>query len=175
MTTVERVLPITMPPAEMPAPGPRSNESVDTEFSGTGTDVGWIDAGEWLEYTIRVPVAGTYYFSLLTASANENSRGPAKIIVNGTTKITAMYPSMSGSWTIFYQIPYQSITLATTDTLLRIEMGSGGFNLGNISILEHIPTSVTDRPADNLDVYPVPVKDILHIQLPGRRPPCNCL
>jgi beta-glucanase (GH16 family) len=148
-------------------PGPRSNESVDTEFSGTGTDVGWIDAGEWLEYTIRVPVAGTYYFSLLTSSANENSRGPAKIIVNGTTKITAMYPSMSGSWTVFYQIPYQSITLAATDTLLRVEMGSGGFNLANISILEHIPTSVTERPAENLTVYPVPVKDILNINCPA--------
>ncbi len=147
-------------------PGPRSNESVDTEFSGSGTNVGWIDAGEWLEYTIKVPVAGTYYFSMLTSSANENSRGPAKIIVNNETKIIALYPSMTGSWSVFYPIPYKSITLAATDTLLRIEMGSGGFNVGNISILDHIPTAVTDRPADNLVVYPVPVKDFLHIICP---------
>jgi hypothetical protein len=147
-------------------PGPRANESVDTEFSGTGANVGWIDAGEWLEYTIRVPAAGTYYFSMLTSSANENSRGPAKILVNNTTKIIAVYPSMSGSWTVFYPIAFKEITLAETDTLLRIEMGSGGFNLGNISILEHIPTSVTGIPADNLVVYPVPVKDILHINCP---------
>lgn len=146
--------------------GPRADESVDTEFSGSGTDVGWIDAGEWLEYTIRVPVAGTYYLSLRTASANETSRGPARIIVNNVTKIIALYPSMSGSWTTFYSIPFQPVTLATTDTLLRIEMGSGGFNLGDISILEHIPTSLTDRPADNLVVYPVPVKDVLHINCP---------
>jgi beta-glucanase (GH16 family) len=147
--------------------GPRANESVDTEVTGSGVDVGWIDAGEWLEYTIKVPVAGTYYFSMLTASANETPRGPAKIIVNGTTKIIAIYPSMSGSWSVFYSTPFQAITLATTDTLLRVEMGPGGFNMGNISILDHIPTAITDRPADNLAAYPVPVKDILHIICPG--------
>jgi len=147
-------------------PGPRANESVDTEFSGTGTNVGWIDAGEWLEYTISVPVAGTYYFSILTASINESNRGPAKILVNNTTKIIAIYPAMTGGWAIFYPVPFQPISLATTDTLLRIEMGSGGFNLGNISILDQIPTSVIDRPAESLVVYPVPVKDVLHIICP---------
>jgi hypothetical protein len=148
-------------------PGPRSNESVDTEFSGTGTNVGWIDAGEWLEYTIRVPAAGTYYLSLLTSSANENSRGPAKILVNGTTKIIAMYPSLSGSWTVYYPIPYKEITLAVTDTLLRVEMGYGGFNIASISLLEHIPTGVTDSQADDLVVFPVPVTDMLHISCPA--------
>jgi hypothetical protein len=147
-------------------PGPRANESVDTEYSGSGTDVGWVDAGEWLEYTIKVPEAGTYYFSILTASANEASRGPAKILVNGETKIIAVYPSLTGSWTVFYSTPFQPVTLATTDTLLRIEMGSGGFNLGNISILDHIPTAITDIPADGLVVYPVPVKDVLYINCP---------
>ena len=155
-----------MRPPETPVTGPRANESVDTEFSGTGANVGWIDAGEWLEYTIKVSVAGTYYFSMLTSSANENSRGPAKIIVNNAAKIVALYPSMTGSWSVFYPIPFKPITLATTDTLLRIEMGSGGFNMGNISILDHIPTAVTDRPADNLLVYPVPVNDVLHINCP---------
>jgi beta-glucanase (GH16 family) len=146
--------------------GPRANESVDTEVTGSGVDVGWIDAGEWLEYTIKVPVAGTYYFSMLTASANQTTPGPAKIIVNGTTKIVSILPSMSGSWSVFYPTSFQAITLATTDTLLRIETGTGGFNIGNISILDHIPTPLIDRPADNLSVYPVPVKDILHITCP---------
>ena len=146
--------------------GPRAKESVDTEFSPTGTNVGWITAGEWLEYTIKVPVAGTYYFSMLTSSANENTRGPAKVIVNNITKINAIYPSLSGSWSIFYPTPFKPITLATTDTLLRIEMGAGEFNMGNISILVHVPTTVTERPADNLVVYPVPVKDVLYISCP---------
>jgi beta-glucanase (GH16 family) len=146
--------------------GPRSNESVDTEVTGYGVDVGWIDAGEWLEYSIKVPVAGTYYFSMLTASANETSRGPAKILVNKVSKINAIYPSLSGSWSVFSPTLFQPITLAATDTLLRIEMGYGGFNIGNIKILDHIPTSVPDRPADNLDAYPVPVRDVLHINCP---------
>jgi beta-glucanase (GH16 family) len=146
--------------------GPRQNESVDTEISGSGVDVGWIDAGEWLDYTIKVPVAGTYYFSMLTASLNDVSRGPAKIIVNNNLKLT-LYPPNTGSWSVFYPTPYQPITLATTDTLLRIEMGTGGFNLGMISILSHIPTSVYDQPASNLKVYPVPVTNMLHINCPA--------
>jgi hypothetical protein len=102
---------------------------------------------------------------LLTASANETSRGPVSIIVNNTTKIS-LNPSFTGSWTTFDPIPFKPLTLETTDTLLRIEMGTGGFNLANISIFEQIPTSLTDRPADNLVVYPVPVSDVLHINCP---------
>jgi beta-glucanase (GH16 family) len=147
-------------------PGPRSDESVDTEGSGSGTDVGWIDSGEWLEYTIRVPQDGTYYLSLLTASSHSGDRGPVKILVNDAVKINAINPPLTGSWSVFNSGSFQPVTLATTDTLLRIETGSGGFNLGNISILDHIPTSVTDRPAENLVVYPVPVKDVLYIDCP---------
>jgi hypothetical protein len=36
-------------------PGPREDEGVDTEYADNGgPNVGWIIAGEWIEYTISV-------------------------------------------------------------------------------------------------------------------------
>ena len=42
---------------------------VDIEQSSEGAyDVGWIAAGEWLNYTVNVATAGTYSFSVRVAS-----------------------------------------------------------------------------------------------------------
>jgi hypothetical protein len=37
----------------------------DVEFVGAQNDIGFVQAGEWVEYTITVPAAGTYDFSVL--------------------------------------------------------------------------------------------------------------
>ncbi len=39
-------------------PGPRQDERVDTEYGDGLQNVGWITAGEWIEYTIRVDTTG---------------------------------------------------------------------------------------------------------------------
>ena len=58
----------------------------DVEVTGLG-DIGWIDPGEWLEYTIVVPEAGLYDLDLLlatnggpgrTATATFAAAGPAR-------------------------------------------------------------------------------------------------
>jgi beta-glucanase (GH16 family) len=145
--------------------GPRSNESVDTEYSGSGTDVGWVDSGEWLEYSIKVPVAGTYHFSWYTASANAQGGGPAKIMVNDVNKFF-LYPPSTGSWSVFLASTFKDLPLATTDTLLRIETGSGGFNIGDIRILAELPTGMNDHTGKELTVYPVPARGDVHVICP---------
>jgi hypothetical protein len=146
--------------------GPRSNESVDTEVLGSVVDVGWIDAGEWLEYSIQVQQAGTYYFSALTASQNQGARGPLKILVNGVTKLNAVNVFNTTSWSSFVSTNPVTLTLAPTDTLLRIEMGAGGFNLGKIRLEDHLPTGIEEKQRDDLLVYPVPVASRLYIHYP---------
>jgi beta-glucanase (GH16 family) len=143
--------------------GPRSDESVDTEVYGAAVDVGWIDSGEWLEYGIRVQQAGTYYFSALTASQNQTTRGPLKILVNGVTKLNAVTPIYTGSWSSFALTSPVTMTLSPSDTLLRIEMGVGGFNMGRIYLEDHVPTGLHVKEQDDLVMYPVPATDRIFI------------
>ena len=147
--------------------GPRSDESVDTETFGNAVNVGWIDNGEWLEYSIQVAHTGTYYFSALTASPNQSSTGPMKIIVNGVTKVNALGVSYTGSWSDFVWTLAAPLSLAETDTLLRIEMGAGGFNLGKIRLEDHLPTDIPEKQIDDLLVYPVPADRQLFISHRG--------
>ena len=49
----------------------RTEEDVDAgTVPGEGTTVGWIDAGEWLEYSIDVSQSGYYDLSFRYASGN---------------------------------------------------------------------------------------------------------
>lgn len=147
-------------------PGPRSDESVDTEILGSAVDVGWIDGGEWLEYSIQVQQAGTYYFSALTASQNLTNRGPMKVLVNGVTKLNTVPIYHTTSWSIFFSTDPLTLTLAPTDTLLRIETGAGGFNLGMIRLEDHLPTEIKEKQTSELLLYPVPVSNRLYIKNP---------
>src|SRR3984893_14821807 len=49
--------------------GQARSTDVDIETSSEGGyDVGWIEAGEWVDYTVTVPIAGTYIVQLRVAS-----------------------------------------------------------------------------------------------------------
>lgn len=47
--------------------------------------VGWITAGEWLEYTVNVQNPGTYSVALRYASGNANGGGPMHFELDGET------------------------------------------------------------------------------------------
>ena len=48
------------------------NDDVDIEYGtgGNGNNVGWIDAGEWLQYTVNVATSATYQVRYRVASQN---------------------------------------------------------------------------------------------------------
>ena len=54
----------------------RTNEDVDAGTVPNEETVGWIDAGEWLEYSIAVEQGGIYSLSLRYASGNNAGGGP---------------------------------------------------------------------------------------------------
>ncbi len=55
----------------------RLDEYVDTAtVTNEGMTVGWLTAGEWLEYTVHVQNPGTYSVEIRYASGNANGGGP---------------------------------------------------------------------------------------------------
>ena len=74
--------------------GAYRSTGVDLEASadaGGGYNVGWAQAGEWLEYTFSVPTAGSYALDLRVASSGAG--GSLHVEFAGVNKTGGAVPS----------------------------------------------------------------------------------
>ncbi len=125
----------------------RTNESVDVAtHASEGATVGWINAGEWLEYTVDVATAGMYSFAFRYASGNASGGGPFRLMLNGeeiSSDITV--PSTSSTvWTIWATKTVTNIPLTAGKQVFRIMFSNGEFNLGKMTFTRtgNLPYSV---------------------------------
>jgi subtilisin family serine protease len=96
-----------------------------------GTTVGWIEAGEWLHYTVNVAAAGQYNVALRVASPSGGGSLRVAFDANGVlAKITM--PATGGwqNWTTV-TIP---VTLNAGVQPLRLLFDTNGFNVSAIDI-----------------------------------------
>lgn len=114
----------------------RTNEAVDAGTTTTeGVTVGWIDAGEWLEYTVNVQQAGTYDVTLKYTSGNTSGGGPFWFERADGTKIS---PDITvafndTNWSTYVNKVVSNVTLGAGQQVIRVKVGNGGFNLGRMT------------------------------------------
>ena len=104
----------------------RSN-NVDIQAAsdtGGGYLVGWVAAGEWLNYTVNVAVAGTYAIDVRVASNGVG--GTFHIEVNGVNKTGAISVPSTGSWQTWQTITKTGVTLSAGQQVIRVVMDSIG-------------------------------------------------
>jgi beta-glucanase (GH16 family) len=143
--------------------GPREEEGVDTEYGDNGiANVGWISSGEWIEYTIHVSQDELYDAGLRIAS-NNSARGPLRMLVNDEERVADIELPFTGSWSLFTTVIVHDIQFYTTDTIIRFEAGTGGFNLGNITIDSELPDAMKEIRHGSVSVYPNPVSGKVNI------------
>src|ERR1035437_8372177 len=79
----------------------RTGETVGIEATsdtGGGYDVGWNAAGDWLEYTLKITVAGTYNLRLRVAGT---SAGSVRALAYGNNRNqTTNGVDLTGQWTL---------------------------------------------------------------------------
>ncbi|MGF1540380.1 MAG: carbohydrate-binding protein [Pleurocapsa sp.] len=128
----------------------RYNEGVDIEITtdeGGGYNVGWLEDGEWLEYTTKV-TEGTYNIKARVASESwEPGSFDLKLgdELLGTFEITG-----TGGWQNWQTLTLENVNLTRTEEqILRIEIKDGG--AFNINWLEF--ESVNNSP--ELDAPPL--------------------
>ncbi|MGM0496876.1 MAG: T9SS type A sorting domain-containing protein [Bacteroidota bacterium] len=143
--------------------GPRQDNGVDTEYSEPNGNVGWIEAGEWLEYSIEVQDTSFVETSFRTASSGGG--GPLSVLINGKEKITDVMINDTEGWGNFTTQNIGSFLITPEDTLLRIEAEGGGFNLGRMQFKEGEATDLekVSETAD-LRIYPNPVENRIVIE-----------
>lgn len=114
----------------------RTDENVDIqEASEGGYNIGWIEAGEYLTYTVYVPEDGNYDISIKYAATSAN--GKIKVSFDGIDETGEVSLPNTGNWQVYEDIALaQGVSLMKGVKSMRVDMISSGFNLNSITISE---------------------------------------
>ena len=112
-----------------------------TSDSGGGYDLGWVFAGEWLNYTVNVAAAGTYDLEFRVASAGAG--GTFHLEVNGVNKTGPLTVPNTGGWQTWTTIRKTAVSLSAGQQVWRLVMDTNGAStaVGNFNYLRAIASS----------------------------------
>jgi hypothetical protein len=121
----------------------RKSEGVDVDDISGGRQVSMTKAGEWLEYTVNVPTAGT--FNINTRLAAQGTGAQFHIEVDGVNKSGALNVPNTGKWTTFTNVTKTGVALSAGNHVLRLKFdrnGSTGY-VANVDYLQFTTTGLT--------------------------------
>lgn len=103
----------------------RTDEDVDIENCtdvGTGYNIGYATAGEWVEYTVNVASTGKYNLTL-RAACNGTGR-TVSITSNGTAIASNIAIPNTGGWQTWADVAVNDIQLTAGTQILRVTIGA---------------------------------------------------
>ncbi|WP_051477532.1 Ig-like domain-containing protein [Aquimarina pacifica] len=144
-------------------------QTENTTDIGGGLNVGWIDAGDWMEYVVDIPAAGTYAVNFRVASIPGSAA--VQFQVNGDVLATANI-APTGGWQNWITLT-QNVTLEAGIQTVRLYSPADNWNLNWFEIestTEAVASarSIVDTPEKTapVKVFPVPAKDVLNLSIP---------
>lgn len=123
------------------------SDNVDIEAStdtGGGYNVGWIQAGEWLEYTVNVQTAGVYSLQVRVAATSAGKT--FHIELNGANISGTITVPNTGDWQAWQTVTVNTTSLTTGQKVMRIVMDSGDFNINKVTF------SNSSNPAPSVNI-----------------------
>ncbi len=109
------------------------NDGVDIEqcsdFGSNGYDVGWINNGEWLTYTIDVQQSGIYRLDFNVAS--QSTGGSIFVLIDGVGNGFVNVPN-TGGWQNWQFASMENVNLTAGKHKMMLRFYTGSFNLANI-------------------------------------------
>ena len=112
----------------------RTDDEVDAASSPSqGTAIGWIAAGEWVEYSINA-TPGKYDIDLNIASkpseGGKSGNISLEIDCNAVGNITST--PLTGDWDTYQAVSLKDINITGGRHIIRVTFNSGVFNLGRL-------------------------------------------
>ncbi|HEV8605733.1 MAG TPA: carbohydrate-binding protein [Tepidisphaeraceae bacterium] len=111
--------------------------------TASAINAGWTHAGEWLEYTVNIPTAGTYDLSARVASPGVG--GTFHVEIDRVNKSGAMSVPATGGFNTWTTITKKGISLPAGQHVLRIGLDTEGLNsiIGNLNWIKFTAASST--------------------------------
>jgi chitinase len=133
-----------------------------TSDTGGGYDVGWLNTGEWLEYTVN-PMDRSAIYSISVRVAAASSGGQLRVQLNGIVLGTITITNTGGyqNWQTFV-LPNVPIKGGIGSQALRLEVLNGGFNINWIQ-LDRVQICGTNNIALN---QPISASSVENSSLP---------
>lgn len=136
--------------------GKYRNTWVDIEActdAGGGFNVGYMDKGEWLNYTINIQETGTYQFTARVASMAGG--GSIKVQLDGADLIPNTDVPSTGDWQTWQDASLGTVNLvARTGAKLKLLVTNSGFNLNNFSLTKVVNGLEDDQARTGVKLYP---------------------
>ncbi|GAA3509842.1 hypothetical protein GCM10022393_23460 [Aquimarina addita] len=140
--------------------GIQTETTIDTNG---GLNVGYVDATDWMEYTVNIPTDGTYTVDYRVASIPGD--GAIQFQVDGNILATTNIPETNG-WQNWDTIS-TTVTLSAGSQTIRLYAPEGGWNLNWLDIYStSAKTSESINEKEIVSIYPVPVTNQLNISIP---------
>jgi hypothetical protein len=130
----------------------RAPDSVDMSTGGTGVTIGWIQTGEWLEFSVLVESAGLY--SIDIGFASPNSTGSLSLLLDGAAIAPAVVFPSTGAWSTWQEITLNGVYLPAGLSTLTAHVENSGFNLDYVDFTRTAPASYASWQAAHLAGHP---------------------
>ena len=139
------------------------NDGVDigTSYSGNQKDyfVGWIEDGEWMNYTINPSIPGNYKVMAEIASFANGTK--LSLEVNDSTLLGPINLPNTNGWSSGWRVVNIGNLTISDKTVLKVRADIGGFNLKSLIFSD---LDVSNVPMTlNLNCYPNPTNSIITI------------
>lgn len=122
-------------------------QTESTADTGGGLNVGWIDAGDWLNYQVTLPVAGHYEVRYRVAS-NDADGGVLNLEANsGQTFYGSVTVPNTGGWQNWQTLSH-NVTLAAGEQTFGLGVPNGGLNINWIEFVPQDCGDPVDPPID---------------------------
>lgn len=145
----------------------RNPDDVDLSPSGDidGTpNVGWIDQGEWLKYTVDIAESGKFFIDFRIASAL--TFGALDLTINNKSILGGQInvPN-TGGWTTWQSLRSDTINLTAGEYELIFEAKGGAFNINYMQFYNADAVGIDNEYSLNTVMYPNPFNDQLTIEV----------
>jgi hypothetical protein len=143
------------------------NDDVDVEpcaDEGGGYDIGYIDNGEYLIYTVSVQDTGYYTFTFRVANNSKTANGRLLMSVNGQIIVPGTAITYTGGYQSWVDVIVPSVYLYEGVQKFRLSLGTGGFNINYIKVDNGYAVGISIQElASSMSLFPNPTNETLYL------------
>jgi len=112
----------------------RTGEGVDisSNSTGSGYSIGYIESGEWVEYTVDVEQTGDYTLDALVAS--DSGGGAFHLEVNGQNVSGNVSFGATGGWDSWETVSASGVSLDAGQQVIRVSMDESWWDLNYLDL-----------------------------------------
>jgi len=120
------------------------NDGVDIEpcidpINSNGFNVGWGEAGEWMQYEVNIANEAAYDLNIRYATGGTD--GEYKLSIDGADITPNMFSPVTGGWQSWNTFTIENIVLSPENKKLRFHYNGDGPNLSSFEFVEKGPSN----------------------------------